>query len=82
MKFMFNSSALPHSDYCSELWMPQEGQHLVKLEKLLRDFTQLLGKIEQHEHELRTETTGEVSNHVHLENHGGFGPKLWTYLDQ
>ena len=39
MKHMFNSLIQPHIDYCSQLWMPQEGQNLDKLEKLLRDFT-------------------------------------------
>ena len=36
---MFNTLVQPHIDYCSQLWMPQEGQHLDKIEKLLRDYT-------------------------------------------
>ena len=36
---MFNTLVQPHIDYCSQLWMPQEGQTLDKIEKLLRDYT-------------------------------------------
>ena len=39
MRHMFNSLVQPHIDYCSQLWMPQEGQQLEKIEKLLRDFS-------------------------------------------
>ena len=36
MRHMFNTIVQPHIDYCSQLWMPQEGQNLEKIEKLLR----------------------------------------------
>ena len=39
---MFNSLVQPHIDYCSQLWMPQEGQHLDKIEKVLKDFSKKL----------------------------------------
>ena len=39
MRHMFNTIVQPHIDYCSQLWMPQEGQDLDKIERLLRDFT-------------------------------------------
>ena len=39
MRHMFNTLVQPHIDYCSQLWMPQEGQNLEKIEKLLRDYT-------------------------------------------
>ena len=39
MRHMFNTLVQPHIDYCSQLWMPQEGQTLDKIEKLLRDYT-------------------------------------------
>ena len=39
---MFNSLVQPHIDYCSQLWMPQEGQHLDKVEKVLKDFSKKL----------------------------------------
>ena len=39
MRHMFNTLVQPHIDYCSQLWMPQEGQNLDKIEKLLRDYT-------------------------------------------
>ena len=39
MKHMFNTLVQPHIDYCSQLWMPQEGLNLEKVENLLRDFT-------------------------------------------
>jgi hypothetical protein len=42
MRHMFNSLVQPHIDYCSQLWMPQEGPNLDKIEKLLRDFTRKL----------------------------------------
>ena len=61
MKHMFNTIVEPHIDYCFQLWMPQEGQILDKVEKLLRDFTrkipglkrtELLGKTTKAENEL------------------------------
>ena len=42
MRHMFNSLVQPHIDYCSQLWMPQEGPNLEKIEKLLRDFSRKL----------------------------------------
>ena len=36
LKHMFNSLVLPHIDYCSQLWMSVEGQHLDKVEKVLK----------------------------------------------
>ena len=36
---MFNTLVQPHVDYCSQLWMPQEGHQLDKIESILRDYT-------------------------------------------
>ena len=36
---MFNTLVQPHLDYCSQLWMPQEGRRLEQVEKVMRDFT-------------------------------------------
>ena len=47
MKHMFNSLVQPDIDYCSQLWMPQEGPNLDKIVKLLRDFTKKLPGMEQ-----------------------------------
>ena len=43
MRHMFNTIVQPHIDYISQLWMPQEGQNLEKIEKFLRDFTKIPG---------------------------------------
>ena len=39
LKQMFKSLVQPHIDYCSQLWMPPEGANMVKIEKVLRDFS-------------------------------------------
>ena len=39
MRHMYNTLVQPHLDYCSQLWAPQEGQHLVRMESVLRNFT-------------------------------------------
>ena len=39
LKQMFKSLVQPHIDYCSQLWMPQEGANMAKIEKVLRDFS-------------------------------------------
>ena len=39
MKHMFNTLVQPHTDYCSQLWMPQEGRRLEQVEKVMRDLT-------------------------------------------
>ena len=39
MKQMFNTLVQPHIDYCSQLWMPQEGRRLQMVKKVMRDFT-------------------------------------------
>ena len=38
MRHMLNTLVQPHIDYCSQLWIPLEGQHLEKIEKLLKDY--------------------------------------------
>ena len=47
MRHMFNSLVQPHIDYWSQLWMPQEGPNLNKIEKLLGDFTKKLPGMQQ-----------------------------------
>ena len=39
LRHMFNTLIQPHIDYCSQLWSPQEGPQLDKIEKLLKNFT-------------------------------------------
>ena len=44
---MFKTLVQPHIDYCSQLWMPQEGPNLEKVEKVLRDFSRRVPGIRQ-----------------------------------
>ena len=39
LKHMFKTLVQPHIDYCSQLWSPPEGQHLDKIEGVLRNFS-------------------------------------------
>ena len=39
MKTIFKSLIQPHLDYCSQLWMPQQGQKLEKIERILKSWT-------------------------------------------
>ena len=39
LRHMWNSLIQPHIDYCSQLWAPEEGGELQKIEKLLKDYT-------------------------------------------
>ena len=39
MKSIFKSLIQPHIDYCSQLWMPPQGQKLEKIERLLKSWT-------------------------------------------
>jgi hypothetical protein len=39
LRHMFNTLVQPHADYCSQLWAPQEGPQMDKIEGLLRSFT-------------------------------------------
>ena len=45
MKQMFNTLVQPHIDYCSQLWMPQEGKRLDMVEKVMRDYTRRIPKL-------------------------------------
>ena len=47
LRHMFNTLVQPHIDYCSQLWMPQEGQHPDKIEKLLRDYTRKISGMQE-----------------------------------
>ena len=47
MRHMYNSLVQPHIDYCSQLWMPQEGHNLEKIEKQLRDFSRKIPGMHQ-----------------------------------
>ena len=46
MRHMFNTIVQAHIHYCSQLWIPQEGQNLEKIEKLLRDFIKMIPGME------------------------------------
>ena len=39
LRHMWNTYLQPHIDYCSQLWAPQDGVNLNRLEKLLQSFT-------------------------------------------
>ena len=39
MKSILKSLIQPHIDYCSQLWMPPQGQKLEKVERLLKSWT-------------------------------------------
>ena len=39
MKSIFKSLIQPHIAYCSQLWMPQQGQKLEHIERLLKSWT-------------------------------------------
>ena len=45
MRQMFKSLVQPHLDFCSQLWSPSEGPNLVKVEKVLRDFTKRIPEL-------------------------------------
>ena len=47
LKQMFKTLVQPHIDYCSQLWMPQEGANLEKVEKVLRDYSRRIPGIRQ-----------------------------------
>ena len=47
MKNMFNTLVQPHLDYCSQLWSPQEGGQLEKLENLLKTFTSKIPAVKE-----------------------------------
>ena len=47
MKQMFNSIVQPQIDYCSQLWMPQEGRSLEMLEKVLRNFSRRIPELRE-----------------------------------
>ena len=89
LKQMFKSLVQPHIDYCSQLWMPQEGANMAKIEKGSERFFEkgswikksvLLGKIAINGDEFDAKKTGKISNNLHLENNGGFCAKLWIAL--
>ena len=39
LRHMWNTIIQPHIDYCSQLWAPQEGGQLEKIERLFKNFT-------------------------------------------
>ena len=50
---MWVSLIRPHIDYCSQLWAPQEGPLLDKIEKLQYDFTKLAPSVRNLEYQDR-----------------------------
>ena len=46
LRHMWNSLIQPKLDYCSQLWFPEEGVQLEKLEKLMKDFTSRIPAIQ------------------------------------
>ena len=47
LRHMWNSLIQPHIDYCSQLWAPGEGGELMKIEKLLKDFTARIPEVSE-----------------------------------
>ena len=45
MRQIFISLIRLHMDYCAQLWAPQEGPYLDKLEKLVYDYTKMIPEI-------------------------------------
>ena len=45
MKTIFKSLIQPHIDYCSQLWMPQQGQKFEKLERVLKSWTSRIPEV-------------------------------------
>ena len=43
MKHMFNTLVQPYVDYCCQFWAQPEGQHLDKVENVLRHVTSIRG---------------------------------------
>ena len=46
MRHMFKTIVQHHTHYCSQLWIPQEGKNLEKIEKLLRDSIKMIPGME------------------------------------
>ena len=42
---MFNTLVQPHTDYCSQLWAPQEGLQMQNVENVLRNFSSKLPQL-------------------------------------
>ena len=53
MRQIFISLIRPHMDYCAQLWAPQEGPKLDKLEKIVYDFTKRVDGISHMSYENR-----------------------------
>ena len=47
LRHMWNSLIQPHIDYCSQLWAPSEGGELMKIEKLLKDYTARIPEVSE-----------------------------------
>ena len=47
LRHMFNTLIQPHIDYCSQLWTPEEGPQLDKVEKLLKNFTSKIPAVKE-----------------------------------
>ena len=69
LKQMFKSLVQPHIDYCSQLWMPQEGANMDKVEKVLRDFSRRVPGIRDLCYWERLKTMGMNSEQRRLERY-------------
>ena len=47
MRHMFNSLVQPHVDYCSQLYAPNEGTQMDKIENILRNFTKKIPAVKE-----------------------------------
>ena len=53
MKRMYTTFVRPHLDYCSQLWSPNEGTLMDKIEKVQYNFTKLIPEISHLEYSER-----------------------------
>ena len=69
LKQMFKTLIQPHIDYCSQLWMPQEGANMEKVEKVLRDFSRKIPGIRDMSYWERLKEMGMNSEQRRLERY-------------
>ena len=76
LKHMFNSLCQPHLNYCIQLWAPQEGPQMDKIEDVVRNFTKQIPEIRKdcYWDRLRklkiNSVIRKVQDHVYLESTG------------
>ena len=69
LKHMFKTLVQPHLDYCSQLWSPQDGQHLDKIEAVLRNFSSKIPTLKALNYWQRLEKLKMISEERRLERY-------------